>query len=94
MEAVPLKNIGAQTYGREDQEMIVQWQICEYLRNERRSVDIDEFKKALSPEFWAFERRDKVEDGDHNDTLNWAVEVSQKQDASIVFLPSRKIEVT
>jgi hypothetical protein len=74
--------------------MIVQWKICKDLGNKRRRVHIYELKEALSPECGTFESGDKVEDGDHENTFDRAVEVCQKQDASMVFFPSRKIEVT
>ena len=73
-----MEDVCTQTCTRENQEMIVQWKICKDLRDKRRRVHIYELKEALSPECGTFESGDKVEDGDHENTFDRAVEVCQK----------------
>ena len=73
-----MEDVCTQTCTREDQEMIVQWKICKDLWNKRRRVHIYELKETLSPECGAFESGDEVEDGDHENTFDRAVEVCQE----------------
>ena len=53
---IPLKNVVAKTQGGEDEEMIVQGQVCEDFRDEGRGLDVDEIEDRLRPKLRTYNR--------------------------------------
>lgn len=54
MSGIPLDYVAAQRYGREHEEMIVQWKICEDFGDKRGWSDVYEFEETLTPKLGTY----------------------------------------